>query len=599
MARVTSTSTGEFRQRIAAGLVWLYVLQSVIRLSLTVPLHGFDRETVVMHAWGLIALAAVVSAALILSRRRRVAQFALALALGAFGVLGTIYDIAAFVSGLLLHKALSLAAIGSFYCSERGLGACAADYWHLTALVAIWALAWATAIVFCTDALAALAIRWLARLNAIPLVPRWLDARYGIAALVVGYAACWLAFPTFARAHEPLYMFLTNRAFVQGPVELVTIPRPDYRPAPSPRVGPRPLIMITVDSLRADAVQLRPGPSLTPFLRELARSGRLHNSGAATAICGSSYCGIIALQSSSDWATQQLGPPLTLPDVLAANGYRSIFLLSGPHRTAKNLGALYGPRVTTLMDDASPDSAGLSDDREQVRRLRRVPIADPARIYLSIHLMSAHSGGRRFGEGRSSDILDYTTYYRNGVRQADGVIRDIFAILKARRLLDDALVIITADHGERIGSGEIGHYARIDRATVAIPLLIYDGRGGEWPAQSLASQLDVAPTLLAAAGIGKPATWRGQALQSSIARAAVPTDSYEHAGMVGLFGGRRVLYLCETRTGATEVRAFGRPALTAEQRTRAIAQAPALHAGLATRHDARRCFSPIAAQPRS
>lgn len=586
-------ATGGFRQRLALALICAFALQSMLRLILLVPLHGDVRESVVFHGWGLVVLAIVGSCGIVLARGSTWRRAVVAALLAVVGVLSTVYDATALVTGLLLHKALSLAAIGSFYCAENSAARCAADYWQVTALIVVWVAVWAAAIAFCAEAMAGVVRRWWDRLRALPPIPGWLDPRFALAAIVAGYGLCWVAAPEFAGKHEPLHTFLTKRAFVQGPVELVSIPRPAYRPLPTPGARPRPLILITIDSLRADSVELRRGrDSLTPFLRELAGSGRLHDLGPATAICGSSYCGIVALQSSSDWATQQLGPPLTLPDVLAANGYRSVFLLSGPHRTAKNLGTLYGPNVSLLMDDASPDSSGLSDDREQVRRLRTVPIADPARSYLSIHLMSPHTGGRRFGGESARNLLDYAAYYRSGVRQADGIVRELFSILKARGLLDDALVIITADHGERIGAVDPGHFARIDRATVDIPLLVYDARSGDWPVQPLASQLDVAPTLLAGAGIATPAGWRGKALQYRFERSAAPTDSSDVAGMTGLVGDRRLLFLCKVRTGATDVRAFGLPDLTPSQRASALARAPTLFSGLARRRDAARCFAP-------
>lgn len=588
---------GQLKHRLAIGLIGAFALQSLVRLALLVPLHGFERESVVVHALALASLVGLAGTGLVLARGRPAMQLVLAVVLGTVGVVSTIYDIIAAATGAMLHQAMSVAAIGSFYCAEQEVAACLGDYWHVTALVAAWALAWAVAIFVCADALAALVLH---RLRG--LAPRWLDTRLLLAGLVGAAVMCWIVIPREIRVGEPLYVFLTKRAFVQGPVELVSIPRPDYRPAPSPAVTPRTLILITVDSLRADAVQLQAqGDSLTPFLRELAQAGHLHDLGPATAICASSYCGITALQSSSDWATQQKGPPLVLPDVLAANGYRSIFLLSGPHRTSKNLGEIYGPNVAVVMDDASPDSAGLSDDREQVRRLRQVRIDEPDRTYLSIHLMSAHSGGRRFGEGSglSADILDYTAYYRSGVRQADRIIRELFGVLEARGLLADAFVIITADHGERIGQGDdVGHNARIDRATASIPLLIYDARTSGWSPLPLVSQLDVAPTLVAAAGIGPPASWRGQALQHAVRRSAVPADSLERSAMVGMVNGRRMFFLCDVKTGTTQVQPMGGAGLTVAERTAALAQAPAMHAGLAIRRDAIRCFRPAATRLR-
>jgi hypothetical protein len=74
-----------------------------------------------------------------------------------------------------------------------------------------------------------------------------------------------------------------------------------------------------------------------------------------------------------------------------------------------NLAELYGPNLTTFLDDSSGDSSGLGDDREQVRRLAGLSIDDPARSYVSIHLMSAHRAGFRFGSAK-----DKATRYFGG-----------------------------------------------------------------------------------------------------------------------------------------------------------------------------------------
>src|SRR5581483_8825839 len=111
-------------------------------------------------------------------------------------------------------------------------------------------------------------------------------------------------------------------------------------------------------------------------------------------------------------------------------------------------------------------------------------------------------------------IPAYRNHYHNGVLQADAVIEQIFALLRRKGLLDDAIVVISADHGELLGEqGRLGH-ARFPPigALVGIPLLIYDSDGHRYPARPVASQVDIAPTLLHRIGAPIPATWGGEPL---------------------------------------------------------------------------------------
>jgi arylsulfatase A-like enzyme len=104
--------------------------------------------------------------------------------------------------------------------------------------------------------------------------------------------------------------------------------------------------------------------------------------------------------------------------------------------------------------------------------------------------------------------------YDNGVLQADASIGQALALLRARGRLDDALVVITGDHGESLGErGHFGHSWTLDKEVLDVPLLIWDSRGRCCAPQAYASQLDIAPTILRSLGLPIPASWQGLPLQ--------------------------------------------------------------------------------------
>ena len=103
-------------------------------------------------------------------------------------------------------------------------------------------------------------------------------------------------------------------------------------------------------------------------------------------------------------------------------------------------------------------------------------------------------------------------YYYATISQIDLWVGRIVEALKARGLYDDALVVFTSDHGEYLGYHHLlltGNHLYDPLARV--PLMC------KWPHQTqragttaaLASTVDVAPTILAAAGLTPPPGMRG------------------------------------------------------------------------------------------
>lgn len=541
-------AANNWNRRLMIAVLAIAAVQTGLRLFALTPLqprillHG-----TIAHGLDLMLLAGLAMVALRLSVTRAWLRLVLAFSLAVVAAVLLAFDLslaAALPSG---QRPMTLATVHTLTCGLGGTLACMREF-PLTGLaLATGFLALAALLYWVVGQLGPTSHSLLRR--------RWVRA---VVVLMIGVPLmAWVLRPASMISYEPLYRFLLKSEFLAQPAELVTIPRADFRIAPSPGAAPRPLVLVVVDSLRADAVELRAGqPSRTPFLQSLAASGRLHDFGPAVALCATSYCGITGILGSSDWDALRKGPPLTLADVLAANGYQSHYLLTGPHRRAFNMAALYGPHVDTMLDDSSADSQGLVDDRDQLRRLRTLPIKDPTRSFIFVHLMSAHGAGLRFDrQDEPATLLSrlvpagaapggYQAFYERGVSQADGVLRELFAVLRQRGL-GDALVIITADHGERL-SGAIGHGAAVDLDTALVPMLVYDPRETSWPRASggVTSTIDAAPTLLAAARIDLPGQWRGAPLQAPIVRSSAASDSATQTAQISRSGTDWVMTLC-------------------------------------------------------
>ncbi len=254
-----------------------------------------------------------------------------------------------------------------------------------------------------------------------------------------------------------------------------------------------------------------------------------------------------------------------MADALKVQGYETHFLLSGEHSSYYDMRAKYGAGVDVYMDGEGK-SVESGDDQVMLRALEATRWSTTQPTFLFMHLMAVHSLGRhlpayqRWGRPGASLFSamrgpvvranDYRDRYLNGILQVDDEIRQIFELLEHAGVLRDALVVITADHGEYLGEfGRFGHEYWPYEPVVRIPLLIYDQTGATYPTRALTSQVDIAPTFLHAIGAPLPESWVGEPLQYASDRRAVIVGSIEVAGIVEQVGTRRYKYLRHRNTG--------------------------------------------------
>lgn len=386
----------------------------------------------------------------------------------------------------------------------------------------------------------------------------WIGIPAGFAILAIGLYEFLAAPPT--RRFEPvsLTFFPREGAWdLQGhaidPLSAARLDRQEDAAratyAPAPGVDRRNVVLIVVDALRPDHMGVYGYPrDTTPNLSRLDRAGMVRKAAAVHAVCASSSCGIVAL-ASSKYVHQFHTRPITLQEVLKRHGYRIHFILSGDHSNFYGLKLAYGEADSYL--DGATARGMMNADRVVIDGLARLPDWDGAPAMFHFHLMSAHALGRREAasqrfqpastylrpEGRGRDGAQRgINFYDNGVYQADATIRELLELLERKGYLRDALVAITADHGEALG--EHGHYVHADNvreASLRIPLLLISFGDHEKRAidsHALASQVDVAPTILAELGIPPPATWSGVPLQAPARREFTHFQERAHVGLV-------------------------------------------------------------------
>ena len=290
------------------------------------------------------------------------------------------------------------------------------------------------------------------------------------------------------------------------------------------------VVLIIVDSLRADRMHVYGyRRETTPFLSALVQSGGMKKVDAAFSSCSESFCGITSTLSSRDFRDIS-ARTFQLQDVLRDQGYRTWFLLSGNHSAWNGLPYFYHSEDNTFFDGSMTQRYTMDDDRLVLEGLERVPPAsagEPAFFY--VHLMSPHYLGVQFEDShvftRPDDRvspglepykilsqLNKPDRYDDKVRQADGIIRDVFAALRAKHYLDDAIVVVTGDHGEGLGERHWAHGWHLYNEDIRIPMLVYDAPVESYPDLTFAAQVDIAPTILDRLGLPIPESWEGQSL---------------------------------------------------------------------------------------
>lgn len=127
--------------------------------------------------------------------------------------------------------------------------------------------------------------------------------------------------------------------------------------------------------------------------------------------------------------------------------------------------------------------------------------------------------GRIRWHWRFDDPLKYQTMMKNYYRLAsevDATCGRVLAELKQQGLLDDTLVIFAGDNGYFHGEHGLADKWYPYQESIRVPLIVRDPRMAKskngQTNDDFALNVDLAPTILAAAGIAAPATMQGQDL---------------------------------------------------------------------------------------
>ena len=274
------------------------------------------------------------------------------------------------------------------------------------------------------------------------------------------------------------------------------------------------VLLITIDTLRADRVGCYGADVKTPAIDSLCRDGIVFERAIAQVpLTWPSHAAILTgtypfHNGVQDFTGQVLPPNFrTVAQAMKTGGYATSAVVS-----AFVLDRTWGlARGFDHYDDAFAGASFLEKDIGLVERrakdsvdralawLAKRPPSKP--FFLWLHLFDPHSPYAP-PEPFRSQYKDRA--YEGEVAYADSQLQRLFAWLKRNRLYDGTVVILLSDHGESLGEhGEKEHGFFVYNSTVHVPLVVK-------PAGARASKrrvglpvetIDVAPTILVAAGV--------------------------------------------------------------------------------------------------
>jgi choline-sulfatase len=289
-------------------------------------------------------------------------------------------------------------------------------------------------------------------------------------------------------------------------------PRDRMAAAPAMRNGVRTIVLLTIDTWRRDATGFLGGlePSPTPFLDGLARDGMVVGD-AMTPVpeTGPSHWSMLSgrwpwedgIHVNGDQAAEDRQP--LLPHALSRAGWKTAGFVSCAvldhqlgfangfdHYDDANLATHGEVRVAERPSGETVDAATRWISEE---------VGPDDNAFLWVHLFDPHypyDPPEVVVQGLKSDYYAEVAYAdRQAQRLAQG-------LAKAGRSLDQSLWIVLADHGEALGAhGERSHGILLHGATTRIPCLVHGPGVPTTRIDSLASTVDVCPTILDYVGL--------------------------------------------------------------------------------------------------
>lgn len=312
------------------------------------------------------------------------------------------------------------------------------------------------------------------------------------------------------------------------------------------------VVLVSIDTLRADLLAPYGAPAATPALDRLAQAGvAFTETYSPSSWTFPSHYAILRGISTRmlPWFPEKLPAerPVALAEVLRDHGYLTAGFTGGGY-VSSTLGFADGFDVYYSFQEASDAVSGCTPDRfdgpetfhragQWLRVHRRYP------FFLFVHTYDVHDRCGFYmveGRGRGRDMDPekrdaIIAHYKTKIEDTDRLVGELVDGLAELELDENTLVIVTSDHGEALwehGEESHGCEKKPYEELVRVPLIL------RYPAKLAAGQriatpaslVAVAPTILELLGLPVPATMKEAFTLPLQARTGEDHPVYEQCG---------------------------------------------------------------------
>lgn len=315
--------------------------------------------------------------------------------------------------------------------------------------------------------------------------------------------------------------------------------------------SPSSVLIVTLDTVRMDALETYGGPAAVPTFDRIAREGALFDEAISPCpITLPSHTTILTgrfpiSHGIHNNAVSSLSPEAeTLAEVLARRDYHTSAVIG-----ALPLASEYGlDQGFAIYDDEWPEAEEPYPFEYHQRRAGAVtdaaiaalgaPLENGEPFFQWVHYYDPHFG---YLPPPPFDELYRDDLYSGEIAYTDRELGRLLEFLERAGRLDDTLVIVTSDHGEALGEhGEAYHGSLVYDATQRVPLAM------RWPGRIPAGRVlsgqvtlaDIFPTVVDLLGVPIGPDVQGRSLASWLRGGPPATTPYvylEAAMLAALF----------------------------------------------------------------
>jgi arylsulfatase A-like enzyme/tetratricopeptide (TPR) repeat protein len=299
------------------------------------------------------------------------------------------------------------------------------------------------------------------------------------------------------------------------------------------------LILISIDTLRADHLGAYGYHSVTPNLDRLAREGVVFEQvftsvpltlPAHASLLTSTYPPVNGIRDNGETLPSSIP---TMAEQMRAHGFEtaafiSSFVLDRRFGLARGFDEYWGDFPLYRFSGADPGTIQIRGDGVEEAAAKWISNRGASRFFAFVHFYDLHGP---FLLPASWRVRFPGRTYDGELAYVDSLIQQFWEGLIHQGVADHTLLVITADHGEGLGDhGELNHGFLLYGSTTRVPLIIRfpNRRFAGKRVETVVRLIDVAPTVCALLEIPPSPSFQGRSLGPEIngqVRAALPAYS--------------------------------------------------------------------------